>query len=268
MTERARNVFEKEATYATWDDDYYTPITELYYDRQIARMLEDLRVEPGVRVLDAGCGPGVHAIRVARAGFPVHAIDFSGVALKEAAARIERAGVSSSVTLEQADLTALPFPDAAYRAIFSWGVVIHIPEVDRALRELARVLAPGGRLALYVANGAALDPKVEWLARALLRRPQPPSDRLPLGVRRWYTLHGERLCLWGFDIPALTRRLAELGLVAVRRRAGELSDFQRRARGPLRSALQRANNVYARLGLPPQMATANLLVFEKRALCD
>lgn len=266
MSPNARSVFEKENTYATWDTDYYTPVTEHYYDRQVARMLRDLRVPPGERVLDAGCGPGVHAVRAAKAGFRVHAADFSAVALKEAAARVARAGVASSVTFERADLTALPFPDGAYRAIFSWGVVIHIPEVDRALAELARVLDPGGRLALYVTNGAALDPRLEWFARWLLRRPHPAAERLLLGTRHWYTLHGETLCLWRFDVPALTRRLAELGLVFVRRRAGELSDVQRRAPGPLRALLQRVNNLYARLGLPPQLATANLLIFEKPAV--
>jgi SAM-dependent methyltransferase len=266
VTERtARDVFEKKATFAKWDDDYYTPIAERFYDAAIPAMLTDLGVTPGALVLDAGCGPGVHAIRAAKAGAKVRAIDFSATALAEAAARVERAGVASAVTLEQADLTALPFDDGAFRAIFSWGVIIHIPEVDRALKELARILGVGGRLAFYVLNGSALDPKIERLARTVLGRPQPKEERLALGTRTWFDSGGEMLCLWRFDVDALTRRMAELGLVLRARRAGELSELQRRLRGRPRAMLQRINNVYARAGLPARLATANLLVFERPA---
>lgn len=263
MERSSREVFEKKETFAKWDADYYTPIAERYYDMAVPAMLRDLGVTPGERVLDAGCGPGVHAIRAAKAGMMVHAIDFSATALEEAAARIARAGVTSSVTIEQADLTALPFGDGSFRAIFSWGVIIHIPEVDRALSELARILTRGGRIALYVLNRSALDPKIESFARFLLRRPPPAQERLALGTRTWFNLDGETLCLWRFDITALTRRMAELGLVLRGRRAGEFSEMQLRFRGPTRAVLQQFNNFYATAGLPARFAIANLLVFEK-----
>jgi cyclopropane fatty-acyl-phospholipid synthase-like methyltransferase len=84
-------VFEQRATVESWDRDYYYPIAERYYDLAISTMLRLMGVEPGVIVLDAGCGPGVHSVRAARAGCRVCAVDISQTMLKEAKARIAAA---------------------------------------------------------------------------------------------------------------------------------------------------------------------------------
>src|ERR1700675_888990 len=145
-------VFEQRATVESWDRDYYNPIAERFYDRAIPEMLKLMEVEPGATVLDAGCGPGVHSVRVARAGFRVCAIDVSQTMLEEAKARIAKAGLASSVEFRHENLTRLTFPDASFHDVFSWGVIIHIHDVEKALDELARILKPGGKLALYVTN--------------------------------------------------------------------------------------------------------------------
>src|SRR5438270_199859 len=86
------------------------------------------------------------------------------------------------------------------------------PEVfERALDELARVVEPGGRLALYVTNDSALDHRLEAAARALIRRPLRGLEALPLGRGVWYEMHGEPLWVWRIDAAALTRYLEGRG---------------------------------------------------------
>jgi 2-polyprenyl-3-methyl-5-hydroxy-6-metoxy-1,4-benzoquinol methylase len=256
-------VFEQRATLDSWDRDYYHPIAERYYDSAISTMLQLLEVRPGTTVLDAGCGPGVHSLRVARAGFRVCAVDISKTMLREARARIEAAGLATSVEFRQEDLTQLTFPDSSFRHVFSWGVIIHIHNVEKALDELARVIEPGGTLALYVTNSKAWDHKVESLLRFLVGKPVVGQESLPLGNGIWYQMHGQRLWVWQFDIQELERQLERRGLQLTHRVIGEFSEIQRRVGGPLRRMLLRLNNLCYRLKLPCQRAAAILLVFRK-----
>lgn len=262
QTERA--VFEERATVQSWDRDYYSPIAESYYDTAIAKMLRLMGVAPGAIVLDAGCGPGVHSMRVARTGCRVCAVDISQAMLKEAQLRVSAAGLSTAIEFRQEDLTRLTFRDGSFRYVFSWGVIIHIHDVDKALDELARVLEPGGTLALYVTNNRCWDQKLESFVRFLLRKPIASRESLRLGQGTWYQMHGQKLWVWQFDIRELERQLDTRGLDLIHRAIGEFSEIQRRVGGPLRWTLLRLNNLCARLNLPPGPAVANLLVFRKR----
>jgi SAM-dependent methyltransferase len=263
MNDGERAVFEQRATVDSWDSDYYHPIAERYYDRAIATMLRLMEVEPGAQVLDAGCGPGVHSVRVARAGYRVCAIDVSQTMLTEAQSRVAAAGAAALVEFSRQDLTQLTFPDASFRYAFSWGVIIHIHDVEKALDELARVLQPGGKLALYVTNQSAWDHKLESLARFALRKPRLAHANLRLGTGTWYDLHGQKLWVWRFKIRELVRQMELRGLKLTHQVVGEFSEVQRRVRGPLRALLLRLNNLWFRLRLPSSPAVTTLLVFAK-----
>lgn len=258
------SVFEQEATVRSWDEDYYHPIAERYYDAAIPTMLRLMGAGPGAAVLDAGCGPGVHAARAAKFGCRVLAIDISSNMLKEAAARIAAAGLESSVELRQEDLTKLTLPDGSFTFVFSWGVLIHIRDAEAALSELARVVKPGGRLALYITNNDSWDKKLEDLARFLLGKPLD-REKTSLGTGVWYDMHGEKLWVQQFDIKSIEKEMSKHGLHLTSRTVGEYSDLQRRLQGPLRRALLRLNNFLYRTKCSPRRAVANLLVFRKDA---
>jgi ubiquinone/menaquinone biosynthesis C-methylase UbiE len=97
-----------------------------------------------LRVLDAGCGTGALLDRLeSRPGAEVYGLDFSGQALAYTRQR-------GHGHLVQGDLTRLPFPDGTFDVITALDVVEHIREDERALREVHRVLRPGGVLLVSV----------------------------------------------------------------------------------------------------------------------
>jgi ubiquinone/menaquinone biosynthesis C-methylase UbiE len=112
-------VFEKKSTIEQWDEDYYHPIALKLYDRAILNMLQMMAVEPGATVLDAGCGPGVHGIRAAKAGHHVCAIDISEAMLEQARQRAEAENVADRIEFYQQDLTELDLADSSFRYVFS-----------------------------------------------------------------------------------------------------------------------------------------------------
>lgn len=100
----------------------------------------------GRRVLDAGTGDGTYALEAARGGASVLAIDTDPAML--AAAR-HRAGESpAAVDLVRAAIEAIPAKDGAFDLVLAITVLCFVHDARAALRELARVLAPGGRLVL------------------------------------------------------------------------------------------------------------------------
>jgi demethylmenaquinone methyltransferase / 2-methoxy-6-polyprenyl-1,4-benzoquinol methylase len=99
-------------------------------------------VLPGDRVLDACCGTGDLALAARRRGGVVTGLDFSPVMLE----RARRKG--PDVEWVQGDLLALPFPDGSFEAATVGFGVRNVADLALALRELRRVLVPGGRLAV------------------------------------------------------------------------------------------------------------------------
>lgn len=107
--------FENETIISQWNDDYYHTISLWLYDRAISDMLKFMEIAPGETILDAGCGPGAHSIRLAKANISVCAIDISKAMLRHAQKRAIESGVLDKIKFYQKDLTNLDFPDAYFK---------------------------------------------------------------------------------------------------------------------------------------------------------
>lgn len=257
-----RNVFELEETVAGWDDDYYHPIAVRYYDRAVPDMLRAMGAKPGDHVVDAGCGPGVHSIRTAQYGCTVTALDLSAKMLSHAQDRAAAAGVSDKISFHQDDLTDLKL-DGQYPFVFSWGVIIHIPKTQEALKHLASLVKPGGKLALQVTNRGSMDFRLERLMRWLLRKPFERVEEGPLGYGAWYDNNGEQLWVLRFDTQGLTDEMARHGFTRIARRAAEYTEFQWRVSGLLRRILLHLNGLAYRLRAPAALSCTQIVVFQK-----
>jgi SAM-dependent methyltransferase len=125
-----------------------------------------LGLEAGDVLLDLGCGFGRHAYEAARRGARVIAFDYAEAELKEvrntfgAMATAREVGAASLAGAVQGDGTLLPFADGAFDRIIASEVLEHIDDDRAALDELARVLRPGGTIAVTVP--AWLPERVCW----------------------------------------------------------------------------------------------------------
>src|SRR3954464_3885328 len=116
-------------------------------------------ISSGDRVLDLGCGFGRHACCAARRAANVIAVDRSAEELQQvnalfAAMRAQgEIPVGTITRAVRADLLALPFPDDYFDVVMASEVLEHIPDDERAMAEIARVVRPGGRVAVTLARG-------------------------------------------------------------------------------------------------------------------
>lgn len=101
-------------------------------------------VPPGGRFLDVGCGRGVLLSSLADRGFEAHGVERSAAAATGADPRARIRIVS--------DLAAAAYPDAHFDAIVIWHVLEHLRDPAATMREMARILRPGGKLVVAVPN--------------------------------------------------------------------------------------------------------------------
>ena len=108
----------------------------------------------GKLVLDLGCGAGIDSAEFARNGASVVSTDFTRTATKSTQSLLEEANLPAQVV--QADATSLPFKKETFDCIYSFGVLHHIPDVDKAVVEINRVIKPGGQVMAMLYNKDSL----------------------------------------------------------------------------------------------------------------
>jgi SAM-dependent methyltransferase len=174
----------------------------------------------GRRVLEIGCGLGLHASLFAAAGARVVTVDLTETAAKLARARFVQGRVGAG--LARADGERLPFPDASFDQVWSWGVIHHSANTPAIVAEVRRVLKPGGLFRAMVYHRRSVR---YWLVGGiqhgivrgkLLRMTldEVNKDFTDGAIARHYTVPEARDLLAGFEAPAF-RILQEAGSDAV-----------------------------------------------------
>jgi SAM-dependent methyltransferase len=188
-----------------WDDhvavyeEVFEPLTNVF----ASRALDRLELRAGDRLIDVGAGAGGAALIAAARGLDVLTVDASPQMVSRIVARANGApGNAGPVQAEIMDGMALGLPDGSFDAAISVFGVILFPDADLGMREIARVLKPGGRAAVVTWTETE---RYELAARligaiAAVRGPQPPPASLPAQLRFR-------------DEAALRRLLADAGLI-------------------------------------------------------
>ncbi len=124
------------------------------------------QAEPRARVLDCGVGSGSLSIAlesVLKGPAEFHAIDTSAEMLVQAKTAMQHAGLTPC--LQQADVMALPYEDRSFDVVMAAHVLEHLPEPQRALAEMVRVLKPGGMVFICVTRASVFGILVQLLWR-------------------------------------------------------------------------------------------------------
>lgn len=143
--------------------------------RLVEPLLDLARVGPGTRVLDVASGPGYVAAAAARRGATVSGVDVAEAMVARAAAE------HPDIEFRRADAQSLPFEDGAFDAVVGNFGLPHFGRPERAVAEGARVVAPGGRLALTTWDAPAQMRMFGVFLEAVAEAGAGPPDGLPPG---------------------------------------------------------------------------------------
>lgn len=248
-----------------WAATYRSPEAQPFYELAFDEIVRRLGAPRDAVILDAGCGSCAKSVLLAKRGFKVVGMDFSAEALALAPETLRRYGVEQRITLRQGDLTNIPFKDGEFSYAICWGVLMHVPDVERAMSELARVLKPGGVLVTSEANMYSLQAVgMRWLKR-LVGRSRGRVERTPAGlVNHEQTEHGE-LVTRETDMAWYQAELDRLGLDVTARISGQFTELYVVAPWrPVRRLIHMWNRMwFTMIGAAPP-AIANIVIAKKR----
>ena len=149
--------------------------------------IDRLHIPSGAHVLDIATGTGNVAIPAARAGAIVTGVDIAPNLLVQARERAAAEGLN--LQFDEGDAEALPYPDASFDIVVTMFGAMFAPRPELVAAEIARVLKPGGQLAMANWNPASFTGKMFKVGSAHV--PPPPGVPPPV--------------LWGDDITVRTR---------------------------------------------------------------
>jgi len=259
-----KSTLQKMTIHDAWSRQYRSGENDAFYALAFDYIASVLGDPNSASVLDAGCGSGTKAFELVKRGYLVTALDFSDSILERARADAAALGFDGRVQFSQGDLTALALPTGGVQRCVCWGVLMHVPDIGRAVSELSRVLGPGGVLIVSEGNLRSVQAAtLRWIKRALGRE---RAEVIPTeaGIEFWEETSTGRLMTRQADIPWLVREFRRHGLELVQRRAGQFSEiYVILPWRPLRRLVHLLNNLWFRFPRLAGPAYGNLLVFRK-----
>jgi ubiquinone/menaquinone biosynthesis C-methylase UbiE len=170
-----RDYWDSEAC-GTWFTDkekftkeYFEEIEKARYEIQPEiRPFAEFDKFPGKRLLEVGVGAGTDFLQWVRGNTIAYGIDLTDEAIEHVRHRLDVYGLKAE-QLVVGDSENLPFEDNFFDVVYSWGVIHHTPNTDKALQEIIRVLKPGGIAKIMIYHRHSLLVYLFWVKHALLK---------------------------------------------------------------------------------------------------
>jgi SAM-dependent methyltransferase len=174
--ERVNSYFDSRSSY--WAEIYDARSVEgVIYRQRMAVVLEwidNLELPKRSRILEAGCGAGLMTLELAHRGYMVEAIDSSEAMVERALQGAIESGLGDRVRVFRGDINSLAFEDDTFALVLAMGVIPWLDSPDPAVREMARVVKPGG----YVIASSDNLVRLHYLIDPLLNPAFAPLRRL------------------------------------------------------------------------------------------
>ena len=154
--ERSRSFFDSVGP--EWD-----ALRKVFHDDVLRARAVTRMIEPDRSAVDVGTGTGILASELARLGLRVIGVDNSSRMLDAARSKLQREGLEAAVELRKGEAHRLPVDDASVDAAFAHMVLHYLPSPAEALREMARVVRPGGTVVVV----DFLEHGHEWMRQEL-----------------------------------------------------------------------------------------------------
>ena len=214
--------------------------------------------------MDSGCGPGYHAVRLARRGFHVCAVDFSESVLEMAKSKILSHGLQDSIRLQQENILSFTFEDQTFDYILCWGVLMHIPDIEKAISELYRVLNTGGILIISEGNMNSLQSKILRYIKSVLKYKTAKVIKTPAGLEYWEQTDAGELMTRQTNMEWLIKIFGKNGFIVKKHLSGQFSELYNRFSSEFtKNIIHIFNHLWFKYIKMPNYSFGNIIILQK-----
>lgn len=263
LSDKVKRQMNQPQIHDAWEKTYRTSQNERFFEQAYDDFVRRIGQPPNSRALDIGCGICANSIRLARRGYIVSAADYSEPILVQARENVARSRLSDRITIGREDILDLSFPSNHFDLVLCWGVLMHIPDAEKAISELVRVAKPGGVLVLEEINQRAPEAWMMRTAWSTLKK-NIAIAKTPRGYEQTSGFAGESLFWRHVNTEWLVSEFARHSCSLVRRDSGMFSDMYIYAPGKvLKGGVSAWNRLWARRFNVAQLAFHNIFIFRK-----
>jgi 2-polyprenyl-3-methyl-5-hydroxy-6-metoxy-1,4-benzoquinol methylase len=264
LSEQVKRQMNAPPIHEAWEKNYRTEGNERTFEQGFDYIVKVVNQPEGARALDIGCGIGANSVRLARRGYLVSAADYSEPILERARTNVRQKGLDDRIMLGREDILALSYPDDYFDLVLCFGVLMHIPDIERAVSELIRVARPGGFVVLEEINMRSPEARLMHAYWRLFKGKKIRVERVPSGFEQTCRFADEVL-FWRHSDPRwLVERFARQSCTLYGRGSSTFSELH----GfipvrPLKACVDAWNRTWIRGVNLSQAAYHNIFIFKK-----
>jgi len=263
ISEQVKRQMNQPQIHDAWERNYRSSENERFFEQAYEDFVGRLGQPPGSRALDIGCGICANSLRLARRGYIVSAADYSEPILVQARKNVAQQGLSDRIIIGREDILNLSFPNDHFDLVLCWGVLMHIPEAQRAINELVRVAKPDGFIVLEEINQNAPEALLMRLAWSTFKKNVTISNT-SRGYEQTSEFEGEKLFWRHVDPNWLIGRFASRACKLFRRDSSMLSETYIYIPSMfIKNVIHRLNRLWLRRFNLPRLAFHNVFIFRK-----
>ncbi len=263
--DRAEGILSDESIHRQWVGGYRTPDNDLFYDEAFEFIFSHLENKPSKNLfLDIGCGSCAQSMRLAKRGYQVLGVDLSPAVLKLAERVLAEKGYNDQVSLQQQNLTELKLEEQSIDCILVWGVLMHVPEVEKAISEISRVLRVGGEVVVSEGNMRSVESIFFRGIRKIFGSKKIRYNETPAGMESWIQMPTGILLSRHARVEWLISEFNRHGLILKIRHPGQFTElYTKFSYSFVRRMIHGWNRFWFRHVRNSDLAYGNILIFKK-----
>ncbi|BDD87612.1 class I SAM-dependent methyltransferase [Desulfofustis limnaeus] len=260
----AENTLQLSRIHEEWTTNYRTRDNDLFYRCAFKRIFRIFKAPKGYTIVDAGCGSCYKSKIIVDFGYRVLGIDISASALSMARDSINGTEYENHIDLQQHNLTDIKLSDKSIDYLISWGVLMHIPQIDKAIAEMCRIVKNGGYIAVSESNMYSLQAITIRMLKRLLKKEKAEIKNTSAGLEFWEKTDEGDLMTRQTNAKWLVLEFEKHGMKLVNRNAGQFTELYWLVNTKfIKKIIHIFNNIWFEFIKIPSPAFGNIFIFKK-----